>query len=403
MSEKDFKPEEEETEANATNAALVEEEEVVEENIEDQVVGADGPKKEDESVDVSVAASPLPPPPPPSTGPRMPSMGGSETMPPGARVAPPMPSGRRAPTGTSVPPGTPMPASAPQAGQQPFQRPPGAPQAGQQAFQRPPTATMPGQTPTPPPGAYAQQGVPQPAGAPMPMGAQAGPPPQGFPGQHTQIGPVPQQGGGNAFALVMANLWHIPNDIWRGGVDHAFERPRQAVREAGNPALSWLIPLALNTILVGLLAAAFVHAGMSAYFFFYSPSFGDYVQLFAMVTLAMFALLMLRALAIMLASRVSGSTASFPEAATDLAVAQSIWWLPLAIAALLVLIMPSTPLMYIIITGIYGVALMAEILSYIAVTRTGPHVRSPLVPYAWFTIVAVIVFMLLMYLYARSL
>ncbi len=271
---------------------------------------------------------------------------------------------------------------------------------------------LPGAGPQPAPGASAPQppALPQMAGMPMPQ----------FP-QQTQPGPampgVPVVPGGaapghgvyviakpNPFVLSLKNLWDVQNDIWRGQVPRAFDRPKEVVAQTGSAAWNWLTPFLTNALIVAFGSMAFVLASSRAagsalswtgfadeFMGYYGPSAGTYFSAFFVTLVLCFAWFMVTTMVVFITHKTGGSPATWVDSATSVAVSSTVLWFPLAISVLLTLIFPVAMSTVVVSLGMAGVLLMYLLLTYIGTTRNGPHKRSPLVAYAWFTVLGGIV------------
>ena len=195
-------------------------------------------------------------------------------------------------------------------------------------------------------------------------------------------------------------------DIWRGNVVGATDRPNEVKAATGNAFVSWLLPLLASSLAVGLFLSSTSASAMSSVNtvmggYMSGPTFGDWFKTFFIVSIVFFGFMMLRALAVLLAARVSGSQASFNDSASALGVGQTLWWLPLVIATVLFLIVPELAVLF-LVPVILAMPVMSEIATYVGLTRLGNHKRSPLVPYAWFSALASIIMMLIFYSYIRN-
>ena len=214
------------------------------------------------------------------------------------------------------------------------------------------------------------------------------------------------------FVMALKNLWSVMNTIWRGRLSEAFEPAAEAARVTGSKWVNWFVPLLATSISGAIFflawASNLVRGALSAsglgLFMPTGPylEFSDYVQMFLLFGLVVFGVLALRAVAVMFAVRVTGGNVSFPDAATVLGVGQTLMWLPLLVGVLLTFILGITPLTVLLAVGLSGVGLMAELVTYVGVTRMGQFKYSPLVPYAWFTMLAYVVAFLVIYMISSA-
>ena len=337
------------------------------------------------------AATPPPPPPAPA-----------QAYPPAPTQYAPMPAQAGVPT-------PPPPHEAPQ--------PPGGALPPAPAQYAP--ASAPGQAAPPPPAPYSAPPASTPGYPPAPAqygGGTVPAAPYGPAAPGGQAAPSPAAPTGpSAFGMALGNLWYSMNDIWRGKVPAAFARPKAVETATGNRWLNWFLPFLATSLMVGFTVSSAVARGaswFSMFFYgvfddlyydwvtesnqilFYDPGFGYYFRLFLYSVIVSFAFFVLRSLAVWLAALTSGVKADFPSSATVVGVAANLLWLPLVAATLLIWIFPATMMKIVLLVGLLGLALMAEITVYVGVTRLGRSVRSPLVPYVWYTVIAGIVTLL---------
>lgn len=257
-----------------------------------------------------------------------------------------------------------------------------------QVFESPGPAAAAGHFEAPLPNMPFVNAVPPPTSAPqgMPMA----PPPVTAP-----RAPSP-------FVLALTNLWFIASDLWRGRTAPAFARPETVVRQTGSKWANWFVPFLASSLMTALFSCFLLAGSMTAAIAMlqgyrlrtgaFALSFGQYVSMFLVVALTTFGFLALRSVALMLATRVTGVPADFSASATTVAVAQTLWWIPLWGVSLLWLVLPSGFTTFVTVITIVGVAMMVELVTYIGVTRLGAFKRSPLVPYVWFTVLAALIF-----------
>ena len=330
-------------------------------------------ESETESIVVGDFGAPPPPPPPPAPSAEAPTF--AAPPPPAPYGAPPAPAGTYPPTpGQYAPPTTQEPVAS---------TPPPAPY---DAAPPPPVAPV---APVPP----APYGTPPaPAPAPAPVGQ-----PQAVPAAAT----VPA--GPSAFGMALGNLWYSMNDIWHGKIPAAFARPKAVEAETGTRWLNWFLPFLATSLAFGFTVASAMGRGVSGFNDLtygwglggiYGPGFDFYFRVFLFTTIVAFALYILRALAVWLAALTSGIKTDFASSASTVGVAVNILWLPMLAATLLLWIFPATLMSALLSIGLLGLVLMVEITTYIGVTRLGRSVRSPLVPYTWYTVIAVLVTLL---------
>lgn len=335
------------------------------------------------------AAPPPPPPPPPMdvTGPAVtPTDDAQSTSVPAPAT----------PTAYSPPPGI---VQSPEAGDQapPRERPyqtqpqftPGY--QGRPLLQQDVYSTAPSQPSNPQqhPASYPGPAGPGVAAQPVPQG-----PAQPMP---TVAYPLPVAVRPSAFGLAFKNLWQVQADIWSGKVAEAFARPVEAEQQAGKSPFNWLVPFVLNSLLIAAVAVGLVGrlASMLSGSIFDSMGIGlsssDYFKVFFWAFFLAFAMYMLLSVANLLTHRISGSQASFGKVADSLAVANTALWLPLIALFLVIMVFPPRTAPVVALLLINGMALMVIVLSYVGVTRDGPHRRSPVVPFAWLTVAAWVV------------
>ena len=211
-------------------------------------------------------------------------------------------------------------------------------------------------------------------------------------------------GAPSAFGMALANLWYSMNDIWRGRMPSAFARPKAVAKATGTRWLNWSLPFLVTALAFGLTVSSAMGRGMTGINNFisgwdydfgvsgmYSFGFGYYFRLFIYVTIVVFVFYILRTLAVWLAGLSSGVNTDFASAGTAVAVAANLLWLPLLVATVLLWIFPVGFTSMLLPVASLGLVLMVEITTYVGVTRLGRPVRSPLVPYVWYTVIAVIV------------
>lgn len=261
--------------------------------------------------------------------------------------------------------------------------------------------TFPGSPPVPtsypPAGASyppAQGGaVPAPPMGPPPVPGSPGTAPMQVPGQ------VPVAGAPNPFVLSLKNLWDVPLDLWRGRFDEAFNRPAQVTAQTGNTAWNWLAPFLAFPMLLGLWGLAHIqiiyYTGSSFVDEIFWGSVPDlpaavYLRTFFTVVIIGFAYMMLRTVAIFLAHKTVKSTKTFVASATDLGVAQSLALLPLVVVIIMGFVFPFTSLPFAML-GVSGVWAMVELVTYAGMLRDTTGVRNPLVPYVWYTLIALLI------------
>lgn len=206
-----------------------------------------------------------------------------------------------------------------------------------------------------------------------------------------------------ALVAALKNLWTVQNDIWSGKVESAFGRP-EAVRGAtGVSWPGWVVPMVVNSLLFGLVQVGVTFSGLrvaslfGGYDFFggyYGPPVSYYFKVYFLTVFLAFGAYMLLSLANMLTHRTSGSSTSFVDCATDLATANTVMWLPLSGFFVILMVLPSMVLNVLMGILFAGLLLMVTVLSYLGVSRHGPHKRSPAVPYSWFTVGAWLVLLL---------
>lgn len=214
--------------------------------------------------------------------------------------------------------------------------------------------------------------------------------------------PVTAPRAPSPFVLALTNLWFIASDLWRGRTAPAFARPETVVRQTGSKWANWFVPFLASSLMTALFSCFLLAGSMTAAIAMlqgyrlrtgaFALSFGQYVSMFLVVALTTFGFLALRSVALMLATRVTGVPADFSASATTVAVAQTLWWIPLWGVSLLWLVLPSGFTTFVTVITIVGVAMMVELVTYIGVTRLGAFKRSPLVPYVWFTVLAALIF-----------
>lgn len=275
--------------------------------------------------------------------------------------------------------------------------------------------------PPPPPAAAPPAPAPVPTSAPAPTppgytpGAPAAAPAQ--PGSAPAAQPVPAAGQApvaappSPFGMALGNLWHQMVDVWKGHVPQAYQRSTNLTQITGNKWLNWFIPFLANSLALGILISVWVSAadsgiGSLANGFFGSYSymeFADYAKIFFGVALSLFGFQILRALAVMLAARTSGVSADFQSSATTVAVPATVWWLPIVVVALFWLLFPGIAATLLTLVGFAGVGLTVELGTYIGLTRLGKYTRSPLIPYSWFTVGAIILGIILFALMTEAL
>ncbi len=278
---------------------------------------------------------------------------------------------------------------------------------------------LPGATTPPLPGSATPfpPASPQAAAPPMPQF-----PPQPAPGTVPVAPGMPVPGAQNVYVLAkpnpfvmsLKNLWDVQNDIWRGQVPRAFDRPKEVTAQTGVSAWNWLTPFLVNTLLVAFGSMAFIFASSRAagsvlYWMgdfaydvmgVYGPSAGTYFSAFFLTLVLAFASFMVTTMVVFITHKTGGSPATWVDSATTVAVSSTVLWFPLGISVLLTLIFPLAVSMLLLPIGLGGVSLMYLLLTYIGTTRNGPHKRSPLVAYAWFTVLGGIVMALFTLLFS---
>lgn len=208
-----------------------------------------------------------------------------------------------------------------------------------------------------------------------------------------------------ALVATLKNLWYVQNDIWSGKVERAFERPAAVRSATGVSWTGWVVPLVANSLLFGLVPVAATFSGFRAFSFFgahYGPPVGYYFKVYFLTIVLAFGAYMLLSLANMLTHRTSGSSTPFVDCATDLATANTVMWLPLAGSFLILMVLPGVVINALVGILFAGLFLMIAVLSYLGVSRHGPHKRSPVVPYTWFTVAAWLVFLLVATILAET-
>lgn len=214
----------------------------------------------------------------------------------------------------------------------------------------------------------------------------------------------------NPFVMALTNLWWVMKDVWSGKTDAAFKRPAEVASVTGSQWANWLVPFLATSLALGLLVPAIANTTMrDAYrslemFGYFVGSSSLPLDLFMKImfvcALMVFGTLILRALAVMLAVKIGGGTATFTGAATTVGVAQTLMWLPLLVATFLTLLLNMFGIAILVVIGLGGVGLMVELLTYVGVTRMGSFKNSPLVAYAWLTITAgVLAFLAIVFLW----
>lgn len=256
----------------------------------------------------------------------------------------------------------------------------------------PPTPAPAPQMPTAP--------MPTPAGYP---GVPAAP---GFPGQPVAYAVAAP----NPFTMSLKNLWDVQNDIWRGKVAQAFNRPKEVVARTAVSVWNWLTPFLANSLLFGLVVVAYLFAtsrvannalswATGGYSGYYGPSAGTYFSGFFVAMVLMFGAFMIASLVVFITHKVGASPATWTDSVTVVAVSSTVLWLPLAATFLITMALPLAVTSFIVAVGMGGVVLMYFLLTYIGTTRGGPHKRSPLVPFAWFTVAGGVVMVLFFVLF----
>ena len=204
------------------------------------------------------------------------------------------------------------------------------------------------------------------------------------------------------FVMALSNLWKVMNDIWRGSIPSAFNQSKKIVETTGSKWVNWFVPFLATSLAMALLVTSLTSVGVGiASGLVWSPwapaasyisvDFSVYLRVFILVAIFQFGILALRAVAVMLAAKIGGVQADFNDSGSVIGTGQTLLWLPILVAWLLWIIIPSAFSSFATVVGLGGVALMVELTTYIGVTRLGRFKRSPLVAYTWFTVLAVVV------------
>ena len=256
---------------------------------------------------------------------------------------------------------------------------------------------------TMPPG-YAQQPY-QPQGTPLPP--QPAPLPQYSREQEFLQRPYATEpkAGPSAMALIWRAIWDIPLTVWRGRPLDGLDQAHQVKEKTGNSWMVWVVTLVVNVVLMAITVTAMAgrsYRAMSSWVPTQDPmqgshavfpalNLGQLIVLFLASAVAFTLVLAARAFSLYLTQRVAGAVVSFTRVATSFAGTQMVYTLPLAVVALLALLGGLPAVFPVVLILAAGLGIMVEVFNYLAVLKEGPHRFSPLVPFAWFTVLAMVI------------
>lgn len=206
----------------------------------------------------------------------------------------------------------------------------------------------------------------------------------------------------NAFTMSLSALWPTQSEVWSGRLGEAMARPKQVEAQTGPSAWTWLVPFLANALLGGLLAMAMVYSttrtavsgvgwmlGMDSSFGAgVGPGAGKYFAIFFGYAVIWFIAFILMTLVALLSAKIGGGKLNWSASAQIVGVASTVFWLPLIVAFVLIMVTPAfigIPLMMFAMAGITGMMLLG---TYVGITLSGPLQRSPIVPFVWFTLIA---------------
>lgn len=206
--------------------------------------------------------------------------------------------------------------------------------------------------------------------------------------------------GPSAMALTWRAIWESPLKTWRGRPMDALDQAHEVEEKTGNSWVVWATTLAVNSVLLALILTVLVARGFALLYQLTSDGFPGYGPRFSfghlllifLLTAIMFAVgLAARATGLYLTQRVSGATVDFQRAATSYAASQMLYTVPLAVVAVLALVGAMGFAWPLVAVGAAGLGITVLIFNYIAILRDGPHRFSPLIPFAWFAVLAALV------------